>query len=36
MYQKDVPGVVRGGRLQSMALAREIHPVIGRHFSCPT
>ena len=31
-----VPIMVRGGRDQSSALAREIQPVIGRHFSWPT
>ena len=36
-YEKaPVPVIVRGGRLQSSALASEIQPVIGRHFSCPT
>jgi hypothetical protein len=36
MYQYEVPVIVRGGRVQSSALAREIQPVIGRHFSWPT
>jgi hypothetical protein len=36
MYQYAVPIMVRGGRDQSSALASEIHPVIGRHFSWPT
>jgi hypothetical protein len=36
MYQYAVPIMVRGGRVQSRALASEIQPVIGRHFSCPT